>query len=381
MSTHTPEPSPTLDEYRTSIDALRFSDEEKAHMTARLVEAAQTSAAEAELISVAPHRKRRLSLAAIAAAAALALTLGGVAYATGSLISVQRFVSHLFGADEAKVEIIDKVGRPIGVAQSVNGVTVTADAIIGDQRNVAIVFSITKDDGTAFEHVDALENGLLPLGFSDHLEVDFSPVEAILGGYGANGSSYFYDADPTDNAIQLVETRSYQSDGASSLSLIGRTMTAHFSDLTYYGNGYDEPLVIAAGSWELSFPLDYEDASISLPTGQTFDLNGVSATIDELSISPIALHLRYTADQKVTWTTEGSGRQSEHDSKLSESLLGVSVTLTMTDGSTIAVPYGSGGMISEQGDVAVCETSIFFDRILDLDEVASITIGDTTIDW
>ncbi len=380
MSDRITEPLQGMDEYRTSIDELHFSDEAKARMAARLAEAANKEQPMSTSRITRTSRHKRLPLAAVAAGIALALSLGGIAYATGSLVSVERFVSHLFGTEEPKVEVVDKVGRPVGVAQSVGGVTISADAIIGDKTNLAVIFSISKDDGSAFEGIEADDNGLLALGFSEDLDVDFPPISQIMQGYGATGSSYFFDADPADNAIQLVETRSYESDGSGNISLIGRTMTAHFADLKNYANSYEDAPVIAPGSWTLSFPLDYEDASRDLPLGQHFEVNGIDATIDELTISPIALHLAYAADQKVMGTSGESGRQSEHDSKLSDTLLGVQVTLTMTDGSTIAVESHGGGRISEAGEVAECETSIFFDRILDLDEVASVTIGGTTID-
>lgn len=387
MTTNTSHPIPGMDDYRTSIDELRFSEEAKARMATRLADAAIREQSTGSRVVLA--RRKRLPLAAAVAALALFLALGGIAYASGAFVSVPQFVSHLFGG-EAKVEIVDKIGHPIGVAQSSNGVTVSADAIVGDKSSVAVVFSIAKDDGTPFENIEVLDNGLLPLGFTEDLDVDFPLVTKVTQGMGATGSSYFYDADPTDNAIQLVETRTY--DGLGDATLVGRTMTARFEDLTLYGEG--EPVVIATGSWKLSFPLEYEDSSIELPCGQTFELAAfheddvagtknelapIQATVDELSISPIALHMRYTADQKVEWTSGESGRQSEHDSQLSDALLGVRVTVNLSDGTTVeAESYGSGA-ISADGDVAHCETGIFFNQILDLDDVASITIGGTTI--
>ena len=390
MTIRAHEPMPGMSDYRTSINELRFSDEAKAHMTARLANAATKEQPDV-IISHHSSRRKRLPLAAAVAALALILCMGGIAFATGSFVSVERFVNHLFGGSETKVEVVDKIGRPVGVAQSINGVTVSADAIIGDKSSVAVVFSVFRDDGTPFEGIEASENGRLPLGFSEDLDVDFPLVTKIAQGMGATGSSYFYDADPTDNAIQLVEARTYADLGGT--SLVGCTMSAHFEDLKLYGEG--EPVVIAAGRWNLSFPLDYEDSSVELPTGQTFELAAfheddatgtktelapIQATIDELSISPIALHMRYTADHKVEWTSGESGRQSRHDSQLSDALLGVRVVVNLTDGTAIeAESYGSG-TISADDDTARCETGIFFNQIIDPDEVSSVTIGDTTIE-
>lgn len=113
--------------------------------------------------------------------------------------------------------------------------------------------------------------------------------------------------------------------------------------------------------------------------GTKDELAPIQATIDELSISPIALHVSYTADHKVEWTSGESGQLSEHDSKLSDALLGVRVAINLNDGTVVEAESYGGGAISADGDVAHCETNIFFTRIIDLDEVDSITIGGTTI--
>lgn len=371
--TQTNDTLPKLENYNDTMEGLRFSSEAKERMSKRLAEAAlEAQASPAPVIKVADRRKR-LPYAAAIATMALALGLGGIAYAAGGFMNVPQFVSHLFGGDSAKVEIVDSVGRPVGVSQSVNGVTVSADAVIGDKNNIAVVFSISKDDGTPFEF-ETLEDGLIPLGFSDDLNISLP----IFSGYGATGSSYFYDEDPTDNAIQLVETRTYESDGESEISLVGRMLTANFSDLTYYGDD-GSATVIAPGDWRLSFPLNYEDTTRALETGQAFEVNGMPATIDQLSISPIALHVTYTVDQKAEWTSTESGKLSDHDSKLMDSLLGIEVSVTMSDGTTLEMGQSTGGRIGE-GDKAACETGVIWDRILDLDEVESITIGGTTIE-
>lgn len=372
--TQTNDTLPKLEDYNDTMEELRFSPEAKERMAKWLVEASlEAQASPAPVIKVADRRKRRLPYAAAVAALALALGLGGVAYATGGFMNVPQFVSHLFGGDSAKVEIVDSVGHPVGVAQSVNGVTVSADAVIGDKNNIAVVFSISKDDGTPFEF-ETLEDGLIPLGFSDDLTISLP----IFSGYGATGSSYFYDEDPSDNAIQLVETRTYESNGESEISLVGRMLTANFSDLTYYGDD-GSVAVVAPGDWKLSFPLNYEDTTRTLEVGQTFEVNGAPATIDQLSISPIALHVTYTVDQTAEWTSTESGKLSDHDSKLMDSLLGIEVSVTMNDGTTLKMGQPTGGRIGE-GDTATCETGVIWDRILDLDEVESITIGGTTIE-
>ena len=363
-------------EYRASLEGLRFSEVAKARMAERLAERAAVKDESDERWAV-PRRharanpsRRRWSIAAAAACLAIAIGLGGIAYAVvNGLVSAPQLAEHLFGS-ESSVEVVDRIGRPVGVSQSRNGVTVSADAIIGDRTNVAVVFSITNDDGTAFD-VEALDNGILPMGFTGDVHVDFGPLP-VLGGLGATGWSYIYDADPSDGSLQLVEIRSYEGGGNENVNLIGRTMTVHLAELYRYAD--EGRILVAEGPWDLSFPLQYEDASVDLPIGQSFDLNGVAATVDELTASPFALHLRYTADQKVEWTSGEPGRLSAHDSELADRLLGVQVTLHMSDGSVLEMAGNGGGAITADGDAARCEASVFFDRIVDLDQVESVSI-------
>ena len=138
--------------------------------------------------------------------------------------------------------------------------------------------------------------------------------------------------------------------------------------------------MVAPGSWHLEFPLNYEDTSVKLPAGTDFDLNGVEATIDSASISPIALHMEYTAQAEANWTSTDGGQMTDHDSQLSDTLLGVTASVTMKDGSVVELVPDMGGMIEADGKVSHCEINIIFDRIINLDEVASVTIGGTTIE-
>lgn len=370
---------PGVNEYRDSMNDLQFSEEAKARMAARLAEAATADAsaadAPADVVPFKAPRKRRLPFVA-AIILALVLATGGAAYATGGLAQLGDLIGQLFGAEEPQVEIVEHIGRPLGVSQSVNGVTISADAVIGDTHNVAVVFSVVRDDGEPFEHLEPMEGGLLPYTCSSTLNVGFGPFE----GGSATGCEYFYDANPEDPAIQIVEIRSFEHDGAGDFSVIGRTLTADFTDIAYFGDEAEELEMVAPGSWHLEFPLNYEDTSVKLPAGTDFDLNGVEATIDSASISPIALHMEYTAQAEANWTSTDGGQMTDHDSQLSDTLLGVTASVTMTDGSVVELVPDMGGMIEADGKVSHCEINIIFDRIINLDEVASVTIGGTTIE-
>ena len=81
--------------------------------------------------------------AALAACFVLILSMALTAEATNGTVS--NLLAPLFGG--AQTEIVDKIGVPIGASTSVNGYTLTADAIIGDRYSVMIAYTLTRDDG------------------------------------------------------------------------------------------------------------------------------------------------------------------------------------------------------------------------------------------
>lgn len=182
-------------EYKNALDELHFSEEAKNRMVDRLLESAEQPE------KPAVHRVRRFPrIAAVGVAAALVLSIG--AGATGILKSASEAFAGVFGPT-ADTEIIDQIGRPIGASDTSNGVTVTADAILFDGYNYLISYTLEKDDGSAFDCTKNPDTGLYDLYWKR------SDSTIGRGVDGASGSSYFYDENPSDNAIQYVETMSY----------------------------------------------------------------------------------------------------------------------------------------------------------------------------
>ena len=193
-------------EYQESLNSLHFTEEEKAAIARRAAEAARKQ--------TRPARRPVRRIALIAAAAVLVLAVG-TAGATGILRSAAEVFSPLFGGAPAQTEIIDKIGYPVGASDTDNGVTVTADAVMGDAYNAVIVYTISRDDGTRLLPEDITGEMLLVHGNGTDL--------SILG--GSHGSSYFVVEDPAASSIQMVETRS------SDVPLNDCTATAVFENL------------------------------------------------------------------------------------------------------------------------------------------------------
>ena len=163
-------------EYQESLNSLRFTDEQKEAIARRAAEAARQQTRQAR----PAHRRPVRRMALVAAAAVLVLAMG-TAGATGILRSAVEVFSPLFGGAPAQTEIIDQIGYPVGASDTDNGVTVTADAVMGDAYNAVIVYTISRDDGTALlpegtsgDMLLVRGNGFLKLqfklGFKPHKE-------------------------------------------------------------------------------------------------------------------------------------------------------------------------------------------------------------------
>ena len=98
--------------------------------------------------------------AAMAACFALVLSMALTTEATNGTVS--NLLAPLFGG--AQTEIVDEIGVPIGASTSVNGYTLTVDAIIGDRYSVMIAYTLTREDGQPIpENIDLIHEKLVHL--------------------------------------------------------------------------------------------------------------------------------------------------------------------------------------------------------------------------
>ena len=343
-------------EYTEAMNGLHFTEEQKAAIAARAAEEARQQAQ--------PRRTRRPigRMAVIAACLAVVLTVG--AGATGVLQSAAEVLSPLFGGSPAQTEIIDKIGYPVGASDTDNGVTVTADAVMGDAYNAVIVYTISRDDGTA----------LLPEGTSgDMLLVRGNGTDLnVLG--GAHGGSHFVVEDPAASSIQLVETIS------ADVPINDCTATGVFEDICKWDEATGEAVPVIEGKWKVKFQMAYEDSSVTLGNGETFVQNGMTFTIDSITLSPVAYKVDYTVDSEVVWSDSGSGRQSEEDSRqMARYFENVEILLTLTDGTVVDLS-NAGGSIGPEDGVTVCSKGEMFSEIIPMEEMASISVGGVTYD-
>lgn len=344
--------------YRQSMEELHFTREEKNAMVDRLMTGEAREGGKIRSI------RRTLT---VGVAAALLMTMGVGAAVT--LTPAGEVFASVFGGTPAQTEILDQMGVPIGASDTADGVTITADAIIGDTYSYAIVYSIAREDGRPlWEGLEANELGLLPLTF-DSADTDVG----MMG--GAHGTAYFYDADPTDNAVQYVEMMTADT------PIEPGTATGTFRNLYLRGEDIQDKTLLAEGKWKIRFQFAFPDSGVSLDAGQNFRLNGMEATLDGVTLSPLSIQVNYTVWEELVWDhqDQADGRMSEHDREQSYRFFeSLPVAVNFTDGTALDLSGNGGGIQPEDGRT-VCQKGCVFEEILDLSTVESVTVGDLTL--
>lgn len=328
--------------YQNAYNPLAFTAEQKARIAAATASAAQK----------APKRKLHL-ISKMAAAACLICILTIGAEAAGFRTPVSPLLAPIFGGSAAQTEVIDKIGRPINASDTDNGVTIQADAIIGDRYNACIIFSIHRDDGTPLlpDHVTARQ---LTLGGD----------ESLVQKGGSHGLSWFVDKD---GEVQYIRTIS------ADRPVIKGKAEFDFQDLSYFDGETVTPLV--KGHWNLCFDVNYEDSSVPFGAGSKFSQNGMKFTITEASVSPIGIWVAYNVDSQIQWSNAPDGRLPEEDRlHWKQYFEDVQILLIKTDGTVLDLS-NCGGSIHTTNKDTQCTKSRIFEQIIPLEDIAAVRIG------
>lgn len=338
--------------YNDIYDDLSYTAEQKAQIAQRAAMAANAAQRTA-------RRRHHGFSKFVAAAACLVSVLTISAEAAGIPTPVSGILAPIFGGTVAQTEVIDKIGRPVDASDTDNGITISADAIIGDEYNACIVFTIRRDDGTALLPDGVTAQQLTLGGICD---VGFSKTGS------SHGSAWFVDPVPGDNEIQYLYTIS------SDEPLNKGTCTVTFDGLSYFSSS-EESVPVLEGKWKFRFDVDYEDTSVTLGSGETFQQDGLNFTITEIRVSPIAVQVSYEADSEVQWTNAPSGRLPEEDRRQMERYLdNIQILLVKKDGSVIDMS-SSGGSIRPENGRSYCTKGGVLEEVIPLEELESIQVG------
>lgn len=366
-------------DYRHALEHISFTDNAKQHMANSIAQSvASSDAATAQSNFNGTRRKPRIArhpvrtvarIAAVTAVLAIVIGGAGTAMATGVLPLPSDMLSDIFDGPTSQTEIIDRIGRPVGASCSNNGVTVTADAIMGDKDMVTIAYTLTFDDPAALKKLsEPGENGTIAGSVDGNVYVD--------GEHGGQGQSWLIDKNPNDSSIQYFAQFSVESPG-----LMGRTVRTHINSLVVPRAGKELPEYkkILTGPWDLKFQLNYEDTSVTIPAPKSVNFNGTKATIQEATVSCVGVSVRYNIDRSIEHDNN-SGKMSQNMEESMDAVGNIPLIVTFKDGHVEDATSHSGYFANklDNGTTDVHKTWPF-SQVCDTDKIASVQIGDTVI--
>ena len=366
-------------DYRHALEHISFTDNAKQHMANSIAQSvASSDAATAQSNFNGTRRKPRIArhpvrtvarIAAVTAVLAIVIGGAGTAMATGVLPLPSDMLSDIFDGPASQTEIIDRIGRPVGASCSNNGVTVTADAIMGDKDMVTIAYTLTFDDPAALKKLsEPGENGTIAGSVDGNVYVD--------GEHGGQGQSWLIDKNPNDSSIQYFAQFSVESPG-----LMGRTVRTHINSLVVPRARKELPEYkkILTGPWDLKFQLNYEDTSVTIPAPKSVNFNGTKATIQEATVSCVGVSVRYNIDRSIEHDNN-SGKMSQNMEESMDAVGNIPLIVTFKDGHVEDATSHSGYFANklDNGTTDVHKTWPF-SQVCDTDKIASVQIGDTVI--
>ena len=366
-------------DYRHALEHISFTDNAKQHMANSIAQSvASSDAATAQSNFNGTRRKPRIArhpvrtvarIAAVTAVLAIVIGGAGTAMATGVLPLPSDMLSDIFDGPASQTEIIDRIGRPVGASCSNTGVTVTADAIMGDKDMVTIAYTLTFDDPAALKKLsEPGENGTIAGSVDGNVYVD--------GEHGGQGQSWLIDKNPNDSSIQYFAQFSVESPG-----LMGRTVRTHINSLVVPRAGKELPEYkkILTGPWDLKFQLNYEDTSVTIPAPKSVNFNGTKATIQEATVSCVGVSVRYNIDRSIEHDNN-SGKMSQNMEESMDAVGNIPLIVTFKDGHVEDATSHSGYFANklDNGTTDVHKTWPF-SQVCDTDKIASVQIGDTVI--
>lgn len=249
-----------------------------------------------------PFRPRRRWLPNLAAACLTVCLLAIPVSAEVTTGYISNLLAPIYGM--AQTELVDSVGVPIGASATVEGYTLTADAVIGDRYNIAIVYTLRREDG-----------GILPEG------ICFDGGWGLMAqGRGSGGGSFSFARSEDGRTLTVTE----EWTSSRRLFLWSRKADVTFRDLVYEAeNG--EWILLQEGSWNLKFTIRYKDTTVDLPVRdlEITSSGGKGYTIHRVRLSPFGLHMSLTVPNP---DYDGSAAGSEQD---------FTVSLRLADGTVM----------------------------------------------
>lgn len=274
---------------------------------------------------------------AAAACACIMVGMGTTISVAAGWLSIPDSFKTILGINtDEKLEVANTMGISTDIVAEDHGYKVSAKGIIGDGKNMGIVFQIEKSDGSTL-----LDNGTVPAA------VDFKIIDS--GNYShavagkVDGSNY---ADSIEYYTAFTYWESMQEHVFVSLE-----------DMQLWA---DDERTDVSGKWEFDIPFEIQDVSVDLAAGQKFRYGNSEGTIDELMISPIGFSVSVTTADALT----------------DSDFIDMPMELHLKNKEVVELYGGCGPEDNADGTWSWREDGVYENMIL-LDHIESVVIGDT----
>lgn len=259
---------------------------------------------------------------------------------------VSNLLAPLYG--RAQTEIVDSIGVPVGASVTVGDYTLTADAVIGDRYNIAVVYSLTRTDG-----------GVLPEG------LQFDDWERIGRG-GSGGGWLGFELSEDRTKLNVIE----QWTSSGRLFGLRRNKEVVYRDLIIRDRENETETLVQEGQWALKFTVRYEDTTEKIPvkdlsvTGES----GEKYTVHKIFLSPVGIHMEITGPRVST---------AERMAEVSQNF---TVSMVFRDGTCVPVEdYNLAFHSKGDNTTAKGQYGAMFDAPIALEEIRALVVCGTEI--
>lgn len=344
--------------YKKEIDQSYWTQEGKENLIRRI-----------DMNSQEEHaRKTRQFKRVVVAVLAITLFCAGTVIGKGNMNTPSEIFGNMFGKEKKQTEILDEIGYVPDVQVVSNGIKMNVKAIIGDGRHIAIMYELSKEDGSSLELEFPIDN-TCQVEFDD-VGGNKIPLKTLgLKGYGITYS--VVDLEPKDQKIQIMEMISCDEQMPRNIKV-----TSVFENIIIKNNPKDYPKQVEfQGKWELEFNLQYEDCSVKVPAGQKFKKDDFSFCVEEIELSPIGMHLVISEMGDGIYEYDMEGKKYLYRD--------MPVCLNMKNGTVINLrendeSYGGSG--EESGNrIQKVQEEFMFKTLRPLEDIKSITVGEVEI--
>lgn len=298
-------------------------------------------------------RRRFLRHLAVACAAVLLLALPVSAEMRTGYVS--NLLIPLYGGTQT--ELVDSIGVPLNASTTVNGYTLTADAVIGDRYNIAVVYTLCREDG------EPMPEGIRFANWDSWFTKTPNP-------FGGGGGGYLR-FDLSEDRTSLKITEQWSSSGR--LFLFRRKATTTFMGLEIWDKETGTFTDLQEGTWELNFTIRYKDTTrnLRLDDLQVVSSQGHKFTVHRVQLSPFGVNIRLTVPNPNYGKPELTEDASEEEIR-SRSPRQFEFGLRLKDGTVIPIEGGGGSHGSLEEETLKGDFHAMFDQPIPLEQIEAL---------